>query len=158
MILFVRNKCFISVFLAILALLLLFSLSNVSAAVHNLNNSSTTSNLQNTINNDPGSDVIVNLAEGNYNFGQINISRNATIQGVNNNVKINGTGTLFNITAPNVKLINLTITGYSTAVISNSSGLTIANNDITTSSSSIVIGNSANDLKGIERKAKPFLQ
>ena len=141
-----------SIILAISALLLLCSLSNVSAAPHNLTEVNTTSNIQKIIDNDKDSEVIITLADGNYSFSQINISRNVTIQGNSKNVKISGTGVLFNITASNVKLINLTITGFSTAVKSNSSGLTIEGCDISTSHVSINITSDGSDLKAINIK------
>ncbi|RBQ23595.1 hypothetical protein ALNOE001_08190 [Candidatus Methanobinarius endosymbioticus] len=59
-------------------------------------------------------------------------------------------GILFNISNTNISLINLTMTGYITAVYSTQGNITITNNNINTSNSSIYIGrNSTTDLKGI---------
>uniref|UniRef100_UPI000AAE56C5 beta strand repeat-containing protein n=1 Tax=Methanobrevibacter arboriphilus TaxID=39441 RepID=UPI000AAE56C5 len=128
----------------------MFSLSSVSAGTYDLNSSNTTGDFQNIINNDAGDELIINLDDdGNYTLGQINVTRNATIQGKNRNVNISGSGVLFNITAPNVRIVNLTITGFNTSIVANSSDLTVTGNNIITTNVSINISSSGGDLKGI---------
>ncbi|MCC7561575.1 MAG: hypothetical protein KO253_01990 [Methanobrevibacter arboriphilus] len=148
-----RDKCFIS-FLFVLGFLLLFSVSSVSADEYYFNSDNITNeSFQGVIDNNTPDEVIINLDDGEYSLGQINITRNATIQGKSSgNVKINGSGILFNITASNVKLINLTITGYTSAVIGNSSDLTVTGNNITTSGISINISSSGDNLTNISIK------
>ncbi|MBZ9570248.1 Ig-like domain-containing protein [Methanobrevibacter sp. TMH8] len=143
-----KHKC-VATFLILMSFLLLFSLSSVSAGTYNLNNSSSTTDVQDIIYNDNDSDLVINLDEGDYNFDQINISRNATIIGKNkNNVRISGTGTLFNITSQNVKFINLTISGYQTAMMSNTGKLSIIGCNISTSGISVDVEGDG-DLSGI---------
>lgn len=60
-----------------------------------------------------------------------------------------GTGILFNITSSNVKIINLTITGFDIGIQSNHGDLRIEGNNITTNGISIDIRSVGNDLKGI---------
>ncbi len=148
-----RDKCFIS-FLFVLGFLLLFSVSSVSADEYYFNSDNITNeSFQGVIDNNTPDEVIINLDDGEYSLGQINITRNATIQGKSSgNVKINGSGILFNIIASNVKLINLTITGYTSAVIGNSSDLTVTGNNITTSGISINISSSGDNLTNISIK------
>lgn len=109
-----------SFILIISAIVLLFSLSGVNAATHNMSNSNTTTQIQDVIDND--SDMKINLADGTYSLSQINSTRNTTIIGQSkDNVIIFGTSILFNITTSNVKIINLTICGFNTAMIANKS-------------------------------------
>ncbi|BBL61034.1 beta strand repeat-containing protein [Methanobrevibacter arboriphilus] len=145
-----KNKFFVS-FVLVLAFLFLFSLSSVSADEYYFNSSNITNeSFQGVIDNSTPDEVIINLDDGEYSLGQINITRNATIVGNSSgNVKINGSGILFNITSSNVKLINLTITGYTNAIISNSSDLTVTGNNITTSGISINISSSGGNLSNI---------
>ncbi len=148
---FVRNKRFISIVLAISAVLLLFSLSAVSAATYDMDDSNTTSDIQNVIDTDVDDDLEIRLADGSYTFSQIDVKRNATIIGQSKGgVVISGTGTLFNITSVNVRIINLTIIGFDTGIQSNSGGLTIVDNNITTNGISINISSDGADLKGIK--------
>ena len=144
-----KDKCFIS-FVFVLTFLFL-SLSSVSSATYDLNSSITTDDFQSVIDNDTDDELVINLDDGDYSLGQINVTRNATIQGKGRNAKISGTetGILFNITASNVKIINLTITGFDTAIQSDSSYLTISGNNITTNGISIDIRSVGNDLKRI---------
>ncbi|BBL61113.1 beta strand repeat-containing protein [Methanobrevibacter arboriphilus] len=144
------NKFFVS-FVLVLVFLFLFSVSSVSADEYYFSSGNiTNSSLQGVIDNSTPDEVIINLDDGEYSMGQINITRNATIVGNSSgNVKINGSGTLFNITASNVKLINLTITGYTSAIVGNSSDLTVTGNNITTSGVSINISSSGGNLSNI---------
>ncbi len=149
---FVTNKRFVSFFLILFAFLVFFSLSSVSAQTYNFNSNNTTSDFQNVIDHDTDSDLVINLADGNYTFNQINISRNATIKGNSKgNVKITGpgTGTLFNITSTNVRIVNLTIGGFDTAIKSNKGDLVIADNNIASSSMVIDIQSEGVYLKRI---------
>ncbi|KZX14502.1 hypothetical protein MBCUT_20740 [Methanobrevibacter cuticularis] len=149
-----KNKRFMSFSLIVLAILVCFTLSSVSAGSYDFTNSSNTQDFQNLIDNDIDDELEINLTSGSYtNLGQINITRNATIQGKNNPVITGpGSGILFNITTPNVRIINLTIIGYDTAISSNSSDLTIMGNNITTSGISINLTSSGEDLTGISIK------
>ena len=131
----------------VLIFLLLFSLSSVSADEYNFTSSNTSADFQSVINDTTPNELVINLADGNYSLSQINITRNATIKGNSSNVKINGSGILFNITASNVKIINLTITGFKTAILTNKGDLTIIGNNINTKNTSIDI--SGSDLNGI---------
>lgn len=118
--------------LIILAFLILFSLSGVSAGTYDLDSSNSINDVQDVIDNDVDSELVINLANGNYNFNQIYISRNATIVCQSkNNVQISGNGYLFNISSSNVKFINLTISGYTNAIFSNSGGLFVIDCNIT---------------------------
>ena len=141
---FVTSKRFILLFLAILSLLLLFSLSNLSAASYNLNDSNDTYDIQNIIDNDYDDELTINLDDGNYAFSQININRNAIIQGKNQNrVIINSISPiLFNVRAENVIIRNLTIINdneYGIGIQSSVAFLTISNCNITTRGESIFI-------------------
>ena len=144
-----RDNCFI-LFYFVLTFLFL-SLSSVSAAEYNFTSSNITDDFQSVIDNDTDDKLVINLDDGDYSLDQINVSRNATIQGKSRNTKIVGTGNgiLFNITSNNVKIINLTITGFDTAIQSNNGDLRIDGNNITTNGISIDIHSVGNDLKGI---------
>ncbi|BBL62579.1 hypothetical protein MarbSA_16190 [Methanobrevibacter arboriphilus] len=110
----------------------------------------TNASLQGVIDNNTPDEVIINLDDGEYSLGQINVTRNATIQGNSSgNVKIAGSGILFNITSSNVKIINLTITGYTSAIVGNSGDLTVIGNNVTTSGVSISISGSGGNLSNI---------
>ena len=145
-----KNKFFVS-FVLVLVFLLFLGLSSVSADEYYFSSSNITNDsFQGVIDNSTPDEVIINLDDGDYSLGQINITRNATIVGKSSsNVKINGSGILFNITSSNVKLINLTITGYTSAIIGNSSDLTVTGNNITTSGISINISSSGGNLSNI---------
>ncbi|WP_042703205.1 right-handed parallel beta-helix repeat-containing protein [Methanobrevibacter arboriphilus] len=147
-----KNKFFVS-FVLVLAFLFLFSLSSVSADEYYFNSGNITNeSFQGVIDNSTPDEVIINLDDGEYSLGQINVTRNATIVGNSSgNVKINGSGILFNITSSNVRLINLTITGYTSAIVGNSSGLMVIGNNITTSGVSINLSSSgsANPITGV---------
>ena len=144
-----RDNCFI-LFIFVLTFLFL-SLSSVSAAEYNFTSSNITDDFQSVIDNDTDDELVINLDDGDYSLDQINVSRNATIQGKSRNTKIVGTGNdiLFNITSNNVKIINLTITGFDTAIQSNNGDLRIDGNNITTNGICIDIRSVGNDLKGI---------
>nr|WP_302578574.1 hypothetical protein [Methanobrevibacter arboriphilus] len=145
-----KNKFFVS-FVLVLVFLLLFGVSSVSADEYYFSSSNITNDsFQGVIDNSTPDEVIINLDDGEYSLGQINITRNATIVGNSSgNVKINGSGILFNITSSNVKLINLTITGYTSAIVGNSSDLTVTSNNITTGGISINISSSGGNLSNI---------
>ena len=141
---FVTNKSYLSLFLIILSILMLFCLSNVSAASYNLNNSSNTGNIQDIIDNDYDEELTINLDNGNYNFSQINLHRNAIIQGKSKNgVKINSSSLiLFNIMAPNVIIRNLTIINLNengVGIRSSVPSLTVSNCNITTAGECILM-------------------
>ncbi|WP_169805415.1 beta strand repeat-containing protein [Methanobrevibacter cuticularis] len=148
---FIKNKRFMSFSLMVLAIMLLFSISSVSAGSYDFTNSNNIQDFQNIIDTDIGDELEINLTSGSYTgLGQINVTRNVTIQGKSNPVITgSGSGLLFNITAPNVRIINLTIIGYDTAIRSNSSNLTIMGNNITTKDISINLASSGGDLTGI---------
>ncbi|MCC7561962.1 MAG: hypothetical protein KO253_03930 [Methanobrevibacter arboriphilus] len=145
-----RDKYFVS-FVLVLVFLFLLSLSSVSAAEYNFTSGNNTEQFQSVIDSDKDEELVINLEDGDYGFSQINVSRNATIQGKGQSTKISGIGSgiLFNITANNVKIINLTITNFTTAIQSNSGDLTITNNNINTIGISIDIQSAGTDLKGI---------
>ncbi|KZX14479.1 hypothetical protein MBCUT_20510 [Methanobrevibacter cuticularis] len=151
---FIKNKRFMSFSLIVLAILVCFTLSGVSAGSYDFTNTNNTQDFQNIIDTDTDDELEINLTSGSYtNLGQINITRNATIQGKNNPVITgSGSGILFNITAPNVRIINLTIIGYDTAISSNSSDLAIMGNNITTNDISINLNSSGENLTGISIK------
>jgi len=115
-------------------------ISSVTAA--DFNNSSTSVDIQTFINNTSGSDNEIVLQAGDYvdNFLNLNITRSVTIKsnGQTNIISTNG-GTLFNITAPHVTIINLNISGYATAIKSNTGDLLVAGSNISTSDISINI-------------------
>ncbi|MBZ9570717.1 hypothetical protein KQY27_04045 [Methanobrevibacter sp. TMH8] len=122
--------------------------SSVSAA--SFNSSSSSSDIQNFINTGSGDDDIV-LEEGDYidTLYNLNVSRKVNIKSNGQvNIKSNTGGTLFNITARNVQILNLNISGYQTAIYSNTGGLSVIGNNITTIDSSINIDGSG-DLSGI---------
>ncbi|GLI12658.1 hypothetical protein MARBORIA2_17480 [Methanobrevibacter arboriphilus] len=126
-------------------------LSSVSADEYYFSSGNiTNASLQGVIDNNTPDEVIINLDDGEYSLGQINVTRNATIQGNSSgNVKIAGSGILFNITSSNVKIINLTITGYTSAIVGNSGDLTVIGNNVTTSGVSISISGSGGNLSNI---------
>ena len=126
-----------SLFLTLI-LVLFVMVSAVSAA--NFTNTDTVNNdIQNFINNDTTDDTEIILNDGDYyNLLNLNITRNLTIRG-NGQVNIigPGTGTLFNITSANVNIINLNISGYTTAIQSNNGNIQVIGNNISTSDHSI---------------------
>nr|WP_302578804.1 hypothetical protein [Methanobrevibacter arboriphilus] len=138
-----KDKFFIS-FLFALILLLFFSLSSASAEEYNFTTGNTTEQFQSVIDNDVDDELVINLDDGNYSLNRINVSRNATIQGKNSsNVKISGSGILFDIKVPNVKIINLTMVGYDTAIYANDNinNLMIIGNNIKGPNGVFLIGN-----------------
>ncbi|GLI12092.1 hypothetical protein MARBORIA2_11820, partial [Methanobrevibacter arboriphilus] len=142
-----KSKQFI--FIVFVFSFLFLSFSSVDAAEYNFTDTNTTAQFQSVIDNDTDDELVINLENGDYNFSKINVKRNATIKGKSSNTQINGSGILFNITSPNVSILNLTITNYNTAITSISSDLTINGNNINTKGISININSNSNDLKGI---------
>lgn len=92
-------------FLFVLIFLFL-SLSSVSAAEYNFTSNNTTEDFQSVIDSDGGDELVINLDDGsNYILGQINVTRNATIQGKNNEVlKSLGWGLVFCLISHQVML------------------------------------------------------
>ncbi|WP_143746180.1 beta strand repeat-containing protein, partial [Methanobrevibacter arboriphilus] len=151
---FTINKFFKPIIFVVCVLFIFLALSSVSAANHNFTTVNTTEQFQSVINNDNDNDLVISFANGEYvDWGQLNISRNATIVGKNRGGAkfTSSSGTLFNINATNVKIINLTISGYATAIKSNCSDLTVSDNNITTSGVSINLSSSgsANPITGV---------
>lgn len=102
-------------------LIFLFTINTVNSA--NFDNSNTTENIQDII-NDPNGDkeIILDGEKGEFNnLSRINVNRsNIVISGINN-AKIvknlsDNSNFLFNITAKNITIVNLTIIGYPTAI------------------------------------------
>jgi len=128
--------------LSVLCLVFLLSTSIVSAADFS-SNGTTGKDIQDFINNpNSGSEIILNSGDYLNNIKNLNISRNVTIKG-NGQVNLIGSNsdTLFNISAKNVVISNLNISGYKTAVFSKTGDLLVENCNISTTGSSI-------DLKG----------
>ncbi|WP_143746183.1 beta strand repeat-containing protein, partial [Methanobrevibacter arboriphilus] len=151
---FTINRLFKPIIFVICVLFIFLALSSASAANHNFTTANNTQQFQNVINNDNDNELLISFANGEYSgWGQLNISRNATIVGKNRGGAkfTTSSGTLFNITATNVKIINLTISGYATAIKSNCSDLTVSDNNITTSGFSINLSSSgsANPITGV---------
>ena len=133
------NQAIRIMFLSLLFLLFLSLVSSVNAANFTTTNGNST-NIQSFINNQSTTDSDIILSTGNYtNIVNLNVSRTVTIRG-NGQVNIisTGGGTLFNVTASNVKIINLNISRFQTAINSSASGTSISNCNITTSGHSIV--------------------
>ena len=134
--------------LTTLLLLFLASVSSVSAA--DFTKDSSSEDIQTFIKDTVTTDTEINLASGDYqnNLMNINITRNLTITGIGQvNIIGPGNGVLFNITSANVTIKNLNISGYDTAIIANSSDISIIGNNIITSIESIKFIGS--DLTGI---------
>ncbi|OQD58371.1 adhesin-like protein [Methanobrevibacter arboriphilus JCM 13429 = DSM 1125] len=152
---FTINRLFKPIIFVMCVLFIFLALSSVSAANHDFTTFNTTEQFQSVINNDNDNDLVISFDDGEYvDWGQLNISRNATIVGKNRGgakFTTSSGGTLFNINATNVKIINLTISGYTTAIKSNCSDLTISDNNITTSGVSINLSSSgsANPITGV---------
>ncbi|WP_143746179.1 beta strand repeat-containing protein, partial [Methanobrevibacter arboriphilus] len=151
---FTINKFFKPIIFVMCVLFIFLALSSVSAANHNFTTVNTTEQFQSVINNDNDNDLVISFDDGDYfDWGQLNISRNATIVGKSRGGAkfTTSSGTLFNINATNVKIINLTISGYATAIKSNCSDLTVSDNNITTSGVSINLSSSgsANPITGV---------
>ena len=137
-----------SFMLLFVAVLLLFSLSSVSAASFNSDHSS--SDIQNFIDTGLGDDELV-LEEGDYidTLYNLNVSRKVNIKSNGKvNIKSSTGGILFNVTAKEVQILNLNISGYQTAIRSNIGGLSVIGNNITTNDISISISGSG-DLSDI---------
>ncbi|WP_169805397.1 right-handed parallel beta-helix repeat-containing protein, partial [Methanobrevibacter cuticularis] len=138
-----KNLVLVSfVFLCFFALL-----SGVSAA--NFNSSSSNDEIQDFLSNTTATDNEVVFDAGDYNtITGLNVSRSVNISS-NGQVNIKGpnTGTLFNITAPNVKIVNLNMSGYNTAINSNTSNLSVIGCNISTIDRSIHL--SGNSLTGV---------
>ncbi|WP_143746163.1 right-handed parallel beta-helix repeat-containing protein, partial [Methanobrevibacter arboriphilus] len=152
---FTINRLFKPIIFVMCVLFIFLALSSASAANHNFTTANTTEQFQSVINNDNDNDLVISFANGDYvDWGQLNISRNATIVGKNRGgakFTTSSVDTLFNINATNVKIINLTISGYATAIKSNCSDLTVSDNNITTSGVSINLSSSgsANPITGV---------
>ncbi|WP_067258567.1 beta strand repeat-containing protein [Methanobrevibacter cuticularis] len=138
-----RNLVLVTfIFLCFFALL-----SSASAA--NFNNSSTNDEIQAFLNNTTTNDNEVVFDAGDYNtVTGLNVGRSVNISS-NGQVNIKGpnAGTLFNITAPNVKIVNLNMSGYNTAINSNTSNLSVIGCNISTINISINL--SGNSLTGV---------
>ena len=136
-------KC---ILLSILFLSVLFMISSVSAADFTTNSNS--DDIQSFIGNDLNQNTEIVFKSGNYtSISNINITKTATIRGEGQVNIIGSGGILFNITAANVKIINLNITGFNTAITSNSGGLFVNKTNISTITSSIVCnGNSLTNM------------
>ncbi|WP_157082397.1 NosD domain-containing protein, partial [Methanobrevibacter cuticularis] len=151
---FEKNICFPSgthlrnlVLLTFVFLCFFALLSGVSAA--NFNSSSTNDEIQNFLSNTTATDNEVVFDAGDYNtITGLNVSRSVNISS-NGQVNIKGpnTGTLFNITAPNVKIVNLNMSGYNTAINSNTSNLSVIGCNISTIDRSIHL--SGDSLTGV---------
>ncbi|OQD58891.1 adhesin-like protein, partial [Methanobrevibacter arboriphilus JCM 13429 = DSM 1125] len=151
---FAINRFFKPIIFVVCVLFIFLALSSVSAANHDFTTVNTTEQFQSVINTDNDNDLVISFDDGDYfDWGQLNISRNATIVGKNRGGAkfTSSSGTLFNINATNVKIINLTISGYTTAIKSNCSDLTVSDNNITTSGVSINLSSSgsANPITGV---------
>ncbi|OQD57950.1 adhesin-like protein, partial [Methanobrevibacter arboriphilus JCM 13429 = DSM 1125] len=152
---FTINRLFKPIIFVMCVLFIFLGLSSASAASYDFNNANTTEQFQSVINTDNDNDLVISFANGEYSdWGQLNISRNATIVGKNRGgakFTTSSVDTLFKINATNVKIINLTISGYTTAIKSNCSDLTVSDNNITTSGVSINLSSSgsANPITGV---------
>ena len=143
---FLRKSHLVKLALVMVVILCFFALlSGVSAK--NFNNTSTNTEIQDFISNQAETDNEIVFDAGNYSgLSNLNISRSIRIS-TNGTVNIQGTGTLFNITATNVQILKLNITGYETAVKSNTGNLSIIGCSITTNLVSIHLsGNSLTDI------------
>ena len=143
---FLSKKAKRLVFLAFFCIIFLSLVSSVSAANFNPTNG-TSANIQSAIS---GPDTTIVLSSGNYtNIININVTKRVTIEG-NGQVNIigPGSGTLFNITSNIVTIKNLNISGYTTAITSNQSQITITNNNINTTGDSIIFtGTNSRDIR-----------
>jgi hypothetical protein len=94
--------------------------------------------IQKFIDTDKTSENVIVLNSGNYtSINNLNITRNVTIKGDGQVNIIGSGGTLFNIKVSNVKFVNLNISGYKTAITSNSGNLSVIGCNISTSDVSI---------------------
>ncbi|KZX14488.1 bacterial Ig-like domain protein [Methanobrevibacter cuticularis] len=114
-----RNAVLITfLFLCFFALL-----SGASAA--NFNSSSNNQDIQAFLSNTSAGDNELVFEGGTYNqITSLNVSRSVNISSAGQ-VNMVGTGRLFNITAPNVKIVNLNMSGYNTAINSNRGNLSV---------------------------------
>jgi len=125
-------------FSAVLTLLVfMLCVSGVSAA--NFDSSSTSSDIQNFIDS-TDNDFVINFTLGteNSNLKDLNITKNMTIIGNGAILSSDNGGTLFYVSSPNVKIFNLTIIGYDTAINSSSKNVQIVGNNISTNKMSII--------------------
>ena len=130
--------------LAALLVVFLACVSSVTGAEIG-NDANTGKNIQDLINNpNDGNEIILDSGDYINNIKNLNITRSVTIKG-NGQVNIIGSSsdTLFNISARNVIISNLNISGYKTAVFSSNGSLSIKGCNISTTGISI-------DLKGSE--------
>jgi hypothetical protein len=122
-------------------------LSGVSAK--NFNSSSTNQEIQDFLSNTSAGDNEVVLDGGNYNqITGLSVSRSVNISS-NGQVNIQGTntGTLFTITAPNVRIVKLNISGYNIAINSNRGNISVIGCNISTIGRSVHLsGNSLTDV------------
>jgi len=131
--------------LALFGLVFFSLISGVNAKIFNEGTSS--NDIQNFINNEQDQEIIFN--EGTYNnLLNLNITRSVNISS-NGQVNLKGNGgTLFNISGNNVNISYLNISGYQTAIRSNSSKISIIGNNISTTGYSIYCtGSNSLDLR-----------
>lgn len=109
-----RYKNKFMLFMTLLTFLVL-SLSSSSISAATFNNNEGSSVIHNAITSGSDNEIVL---EGNFNnLSEINLTRGLTIRGGNvNTIQGSGSGTLFNIQSSNVVFINLTISGYSSAM------------------------------------------
>jgi hypothetical protein len=121
--------------LVFFALICFALVSGVSAKTFNSDVDS--NEFQDFIRDDTGAKEIV-LNAGDYNnLKNLNITRSVTISSNGQvNIKSNG-GILFNVTASNVTIIGLNISGYQTAINTNGKKISIIGNNISTTGNSI---------------------
>ncbi|KZX16745.1 bacterial Ig-like domain protein [Methanobrevibacter cuticularis] len=121
-------------------------LSGASAA--NFNSSSTNQEVQDFLSDTSAGDNEVVFEEGDYNqFTGLTVSRSVNISSIGQVNIVGTTGTLFTITSPNVKIVKLNISGYTTAINSNTGNLSVIGCNMSTASSSVSLsGNSLTDV------------
>jgi len=134
---------------AIITLFVLVFLALVSGvSAKNFNSTSDINDIQTFLSNTSETDNKLVLDGGEYNsLSNLNVSRSINISS-NGHVNIRGTGgTLFNITSRDVIIINLNVSGYTTAIKSNTGGLSVTGCNITTTDMSIELtGSSLTDI------------
>jgi len=124
--------------LTTLLVVFLACVSSVSAVDFN-NDADTGKNIQDFINNpNNGNEIVLNSGDYINNIKNLKINRSVIIKG-NGQVNLIGSSsdTLFNISARNVIISNLNISGYKTAVFSNTGDLLVKNCNISTTGCSI---------------------
>ncbi len=131
------NKSILKGSIILILGLIIFSLiSGVSAKEFNENSSS--NDIQSFINNSTQQDNTIILNAGNYDkLKNLNITRSVNISSKGQvNIKGNG-GILFNITAKDIIINKLNISGYQTAIRSNTGGISVGDCNISTSDISV---------------------